>query len=154
MDRHLRWEHAGKGRRRADSPATGAHYVWDAATGSVRVEVTKGAWQAVGSAADLDAADGVAHGYEAVLLPQVVAQEQERLRAEALVQDAARHKALWLELFAPGGRLRGLYVAFCDLRARAVSCAEILKVMKYPPLEADRGYLVRIMEQFCTEGRR
>jgi hypothetical protein len=151
MERHFKWEHAGKGAKRTFSETTQAHYVWNGS--SVRVEVHKGYWKDIGEAAALDVADKLAMEYEFVLCPPLIEHHKERCAALTLASASMKRTILFKELFGPEGTSRDLYKAFCRLRDINIPCDTITaRMVKMVP--EDRDLLVKTMEEFYKEGRR
>lgn len=151
MERHFKWEHAGKGAKRAFSETTQAHYVWNGS--SVRVEVSKGNWTDIGEAKTIDTADKLATGYDYVLMSQLVEHHKERCASLTLASDSMKRTSLFKELFGPNGKARDLYKAFCRLRDAGTPCGVIAASMVKLVPEA-QDLLVKTMEEFHKEGRR
>jgi hypothetical protein len=150
-DKMFRWEHAGKGKKRAFSTMTQAHYVWDGS--NVRVEARKGDWQQAGEAKTLEQADQVAGGYDSIIGHKLVEHHRERAVSLEKAAEASELAAVFNKLFGKGTERRELYESFCKLRKEDMPCGAIAGAMQKMSEDA-RNELVEVMEHFRKQGRR
>jgi hypothetical protein len=152
-ERTYRWEHGGKGRKRATSLVTGTAYVWSGETGEVRAEVGKGNWQSCGVAGDLDEADRVASECDALVGAKQYAFRAEMEAAQAVVASNQVSADAFRKIVLGSESTKRLYRHFCRLREMGHSWPSIAGHMEKWPQDAALEF-VELLEIFRQQGRR
>jgi len=139
----FKWESSGKGKKRSFSSVTDVHYVWDGAV--VKAEVTKGNWNLVGEAKDIEIADSLVCFYDDLCKERLLEAELERKESLKKSISYIRTHSLFSDIFSEGKELRSFYVSFCSLRKAGIPISELAAQMTSTS-DTDKAYLLRFAE--------
>jgi hypothetical protein len=139
----FKWESSGKGRKRSFSSVTDVHYVWDGTT--IKAEVSKGNWNLVGEAKDIETVDSLVCLYDDLCRNTFEKNKLEREEALKKSLSYVREKSLFNDTFSEGTKLRAFYVSFCSLREASIPLSEIAARMTGMN-GFDKGLLLRFAE--------